>query len=193
MADQWLAIADAAQALGISIDAARRRVRNGSLAAEKRATPQGGAWWVLVPDGAQRHVAGHQAPGGNGEAHQEAAVQQGGSAGTVAAVDGIDLQAGLIQLVGELTARLDGKHEELLARTEAAAMWQARAEMLAGELADARVQVQQRDEQLKALQAPQQEPPTQEPPATAVLTEEPPAAFQPGRWRRVWRWLVAVD
>jgi hypothetical protein len=39
---------------------------------------------------------------------------------------------------------------DLLARTEAAAMWQARAEMPAGQL-------QRREEQLKALQAPQEE------------------------------------
>jgi hypothetical protein len=58
-------------------------------------------------------------------------------------------------------------------------MWLARAEKLAGELADARGQ-------LKALQAPQPEPPPPQPPrslpSTVAAAEERPRAAW---WRRV--------
>src|SRR5688500_5676258 len=45
---QWVPIAEAAQQLGISIDTARRRVKRGELAAERRETPQGFTWWVCL-------------------------------------------------------------------------------------------------------------------------------------------------
>jgi hypothetical protein len=69
--------------------------------------------------------------------------------------------------------QIDRLHADLLARTEAAAAWQARAELLAGELAHARQQL--------ALQAPQANPTPEEPPAAAPAEERPRASW----WRRV--------
>ena len=49
-------------------------------------------------------------------------------------------------------------------------------------------ELQKRDEQLKALQAPQSEPTSVEPASALETTEEPPR----GPWRRLWRWMMAT-
>ena len=196
----WLPLADAARALGISIDATRRRVKRGALVGEKRETPQGGAWWVLVPPcgpppGAQpgdappaawRHLA---QDGAGSEAHPD------GDAGAWA------------HLVHELSARLDRTQAELLATASAAALWQGRAEILAHQLEQTRAE-------LRALQAPQDAPespvaphlgaepgePTSEP-SDPPAEPPPPLAPDPlspkpdGRtpwWRRWWAGLAGT-
>jgi hypothetical protein len=147
MDGEWLPISEAAQRLGLSIDAMRRRVKHGETRAEKRATPQGGAWWVLVadttpaavqvaPGGARRKVANgaiHQAPGSGDSATRQT---PGGDEWAL--------------IVRDLTDRLDRANGELLLRTEAAAAWQGRAEVLAAELARTRDQL--------ALMAPKVDP-----------------------------------
>jgi excisionase family DNA binding protein len=75
----------------------------------------------------------------------------------------------------ELVRLVDRLQRENRSLAETATSWQLRAELLAGEL-------QQRDEQLKALQAPREEPAAQEPPVTVVPAEERPRASW---WRRL--------
>ena len=41
---------EAARRLGVSPDTVRRRMKAGTLEAEKRPTPQGGEWWITLPD-----------------------------------------------------------------------------------------------------------------------------------------------
>jgi hypothetical protein len=81
--------------------------------------------------------------------------------------------------LSEMVSLLKATQAELLARTEAASLWQARAEFLAGQL-------QQRDEQLKALQAPREEPKPVDTgdrlPATVAAAEERPRAAWWRRW-----------
>jgi len=78
--------------------------------------------------------------------------------------------ADLLLLVREAQA-------DAMAKAEAAAMWQARAEMLAGELADARGR-------LAALKAPKVEPATPADPFEDYPSQEP--AERP--WWRRWFW-----
>jgi hypothetical protein len=158
MDGEWLPIGEAARHLGLSIDAMRRRVKRGEMRAEKRATPQGGAWWVLVaettpadvqvaPGGATREMADgtiHLAPGSGDSATRQT---PGGDEWP--------------RIVRDLTDRLDRANGELLLRTEAAAAWQGRAEVLAAELARTREQL--------ALMAPKAE------------------AKPPRRWWAFWR------
>jgi excisionase family DNA binding protein len=47
-------------------------------------------------------------------------------------------------------------------------------------------ELQQRDEQLKALMAPKEEPTSVEPAVAGSPAEEPPQA----PWRRLWRWMM---
>jgi excisionase family DNA binding protein len=84
--------------------------------------------------------------------------------------------ADLLQLVREAQA-------DAMAKAEAAAMWQARAEMLAGQL-------QQRDEQLKALMAPKEEPaaPAGSVATTPVFQDYPSQEPRPQPWWRRWFW-----
>jgi hypothetical protein len=167
MDGEWLPISEAARRLGLSVDAMRRRVKRDEVRAEKRATPQGGAWWVLVsdtapalvqaaPDGATREVADgavHQAPGGGGSATRHA---PGGE--SLSEAKG---ESDWPSIVRDLTDRLDHANSELLLRTEAASAWQGRAEILAAELARTREQL--------ALMAPKDE------------------AESPRPWWRFWR------
>ncbi len=115
--ERWLPLAEAARILGISVDAARRKVKGGALIAEKRETPQGGTWWVyLAPHGELPPAASRLAPpSANSSAAQE-----------------LDLSS-LVGLVERLQA-------QLLERTEAATLWQARAFLL--------------EDRVRALQAP---------------------------------------
>jgi hypothetical protein len=80
---------------------------------------------------------------------------------------------------GELVGLIRDLQAQLLVRTEAAAAWQARAEMLAGQLTDLR-------EHVRALEAPKVEQTAPEPPTTVELATEPQA--RPW-WRRAWRWV----
>ena len=171
MVSEWVPIGDAAQQLGLSVDAMRRRVKRGEVCAEKRATPQGGAWWVrmvdttpdavqVAPDGALREVANgavHLAPGGGDGASRHA---PGGTNGTTGG-SAVARESEWAPIVRDLAERLERANADLLARTEAAAAWQGRADVLASELAKTRDQL--------ALMAPKAEP-------------EPPR-----RWWTFWR------
>jgi excisionase family DNA binding protein len=75
----------------------------------------------------------------------------------------------------ELVRLVDRLQRENRSLAETSTSWQLRAELLAGQL-------QQRDEQLKALQAPQAEPTPESPPVTVAPAEERPRASW---WRRV--------
>jgi excisionase family DNA binding protein len=86
----------------------------------------------------------------------------------------------------ELVRLVDRLQRENRSLAETSTSWQLRAELLAGEL-------QQRDEQLKALQAPREEPMSIESVGAVPLAEEPPATPRPGRWRRAWHWLMEVS
>ena len=151
---QWVPIAEAAQQLGISIDTARRRVKRGELAAERRETPQGFAWWVCL-GGAEVGTSTAHADADLGSEPPMQNVQVGSTPRRQSEA------AHLAELVRELQG-------EVLRRTEAATTWQARAEFLAGQLEAAR-------DEIRALAAPQ----VPEPPD---LTTGPPWTRWPRGW-----------
>ena len=150
-------LAEAARILGISIDAARRKVKSGALAAEKRETPQGGTWWVrLAPPGELPPAAWRQAPS---------------SAGSPVS-PGLDLSS-LVDLVERLQS-------QLLERTEAATLWQARALML--------------EDRVRALEAPKSQDAqdaAQEPNLTPQGPDPRTGAPAPW-WRRWWPAFAAA-
>lgn len=47
---RWGSVSDAAQALGVSVDTVRRRMKRGELDARREQTPQGFRWLVRLPD-----------------------------------------------------------------------------------------------------------------------------------------------
>ena len=49
MDGQWVSLRDAAEALGVSTDTVRRRLKRGNLPGEQRSTPHGPSWFVLLP------------------------------------------------------------------------------------------------------------------------------------------------
>src|SRR5215212_11708779 len=59
MDEQWVSLRDAAEALGVSTDTVRRRLKRGDLPGEQRSTPHGPSWFVLLP----RETAAVAAPG----------------------------------------------------------------------------------------------------------------------------------
>jgi hypothetical protein len=147
----WVPLAAAARQLGISVDTARRRIKKGQWpagATRQRSTAQGFTWEVDL--GALRIPAADP-----GSTPAEAPPTRAHPAAEA----------------GHLAALLREAQAEALRRAEAAAMWQARAEMLAGQLEQAQTE-------LRALKAPDAGPPAAAPPAPE---QEPPK-----RWWRFW-------
>ena len=157
-AERWVPLAEAARELQVSVDTLRRRLRKGELVGEQRPTPQGFVWWVCIDDAAYLGSA----PGPHA-AHLGTSPTQHAYAPAPGVVE-------LVQLVSKLQA-------DVVAKAEAAAMWQARAEVLASQLEQAQ----------RALEAPKEPDPspgfTGSPPAngTVEVAQEPPK-------RKRWRW-----
>jgi hypothetical protein len=145
----WLPLADAARVLGLSVAATRRRAKAGTVPAERRATPQGGVWWVCVSgdgvsrddlsDDVKRQVTSSDAHLGGG--------QSGYVNGSPATVRAGPLLDELVILLRERERKVDELHAQLGETMAAAAMWQERAGTLADRLAVA-------ESQLLALAAP---------------------------------------
>ena len=143
---EWITLAEAAERSGISIDALRRRLKRGTLAARREQTRYGPTW--LVDAGALPSASAR-----------------------VDATPRVDATVGggtdFLLLIGKL-------HEEAAVARETAAMWQARAEFLAGQLADAQ----------RALEAPKSET-VPEPTPTTEATSRPPTSL----WARLTGWF----
>jgi len=168
-ADGWVGLRDAASALGLSVHAVRRRLRSGELAGRQIETKFGHAWLVQVD-----RADGNAAPAQPLRPPSEGAAQPLRSPGDTPSATpyeggGDASLAGLVELVRELQG-------EVVRRSEAAAMWQARAEFLAGQLEVSRAEV-------KALAAPQQAVEA----SGAPESPEPPT--ETPRWKR---WLLAI-
>lgn len=181
--DGWLTLTETATALGLSVDTVRRRVKRGELEARMVPTPHGAAWRVRPP-----------------------------SAPTLGAtvVPTVDATLGAAPMqatggpaMGELVGLVSRLHDENRALAEAAAAWQARAQILALQLEDTRAQL--------ALSAPTDAPESHTAPNLTAQGPEPPreppepdpapppsptpAPIPPGPdgrpwWRRVWATLL---
>lgn len=180
-ASRGLTIAEAAAQLGVSVDTIRRRVKRGELQAEQVQTERGPLWRVMLdgPPGV------HSAP-----------------STTVPSTPGMPsnpavhaMQPERPELLKSLEM-LERAQSDVVAKAEAAAMWQTRAELLA-------LQVQQRDreladvrDELRMLRAPEQaaqEATSQDRPffgdseGVAVESTQTPTTHRNGRpWWRLW-------
>jgi excisionase family DNA binding protein len=130
MAD-YLSVDEVAQRCGVSPTTVHRWLQSGRLTAIKRGR------FVQIPADQLTPIIDH------GE-HANRATAAGGQRTAPIEDNGASDDRGYARLV-ELVA-------ELTLKAEAAAMWQARAEFLAGELASAR-------DEIRALQAPAPAPP----------------------------------
>jgi hypothetical protein len=159
--DRWVPLAQAADQLGVSRDALRRRIRRGTLPSRQVETRYGPTYEVQISEASATLAGGdHQ---GNGH-------HPGVSATVTTAT--LDAFATLVRDLSDRSER----------NAAAAAMWQARAELLAGQVE--RLQL--------ALDAPR-EPASQERPISSDsehAADEPPetpAATAHGRpWWRLW-------
>src|SRR5262245_40141550 len=155
VAEAWATIAEAADALGLSVDTVRRRIKRGELVHRQTRTPAGFRYEVRLGD------------------LPSPAAQVGSSVGSAPTQDAPAVEAAhLAQLVRDFQA-------EALRQTQAATMWQARAEFLAAQLEEAQSRV-------RALEAPK-EPIAPSPPAGAVFAPLPADPEPPRRpWWRFW-------
>jgi hypothetical protein len=151
--DEWVTLAEASERSGLSVDALRRQVKRGRLLSRQEQTRYGPTW--LVSAGALPSASARV-----------------DSAPTVGARVGVEGGAAVLALV-EHNKQLQA---ELVAKAEAAAMWQARAEFLAGQLEQAQ----------RALEAPKAGPAASEP-APDFEAASGPATRR--WWRRAWRWV----
>ena len=165
--DVWLTLGAAAEALGLSVVSVRRRIRAGQLVARQVKTDRGPAWRVRLDPGdhPDRHDDHRDRPATTVIDHPDHPGDHG---------DRRDVTA-LVTVLREREARIDALTADLVARTEAATMWQGRAETLAYQLADAR-------ETIKALQAPPDPDPAPAP--DPFPTPIPPAPNVAPWWRR---------
>jgi hypothetical protein len=162
---QWLTLAEAARALGVSEKTVRRRVKAGYVAGRQVSTLHGPAWQVCLP-GQVDSMGTADNPG----THPSTQVSTPAQPADVAA---------LVVLVARLTTEnteLSGENREL-ARTVAA--WQSQAVVLAGRLADAQDRL--------ALAAPSQSP--VEAPTATPSVETPTEPRRPW-WRTVDGWIT---
>ena len=146
---EWITLAEASERSGISVDALRRQVKRGRLSSRQEQTRYGPTWLVsagVLPS----------AP-----ARVDGAPRVGATVGA---------EGGAMLALVEQNRQLQ---VELVAKAEAAAMWQARAEMLMGQV---------RQLQL-ALEAPKPEPVTVEP---SPETEAAPEG-EAKPWWKFWR------
>jgi small-conductance mechanosensitive channel len=151
-AERWVTIAEAADAFGVSIDTVRRRVKRDEVAHRQTRTPAGFRYEVRL-DGLRRPDA-----------------EVGSRVGAASTQAAQALEAGhLAQLVRDFQA-------EALRQTQAAAMWQARAEFLASQLEEAHQQV-------RALEAPK---PAESVPTHAAEVVAPPGQEPKRPWWRFW-------
>lgn len=97
------------------------------------------------------------------------------------------------QPIPALSSQQGSQTPELLAALAQLERQQTTIMELSGRLGFLQAELQQRDETIRALQAPREEPAPQEPDAVAAVAEKPLGASRPGRWRRLMRWLVAAD
>jgi predicted ArsR family transcriptional regulator len=143
--DQWLSLEEAAQQLGVSVHAVRRRLKRGDIAARQVSTRYGPAWQVSL-NGAVTLAQDSREP----DASVSSPLREPN-----------DRLSGLVGLV-------ERQQRQIVDNASAAAMWQARAEMLAGELAAAREQL--------ALMAPKVEPQAEAEHVFSTAVEETPPA-----------------
>jgi len=130
---EWITLAEASERSGLSVDALRRQLKRGRLVSRQEQTRYGPTW--LVNAGVLPSVSARL-----------------DGAPRVAAMVGVEGSAMLVLVEHNKQLQV-----ELIAKAEAAAMWQARAEMLASQL----------DQVQLALEAPK---------AELVATASTPAA-----------------
>ncbi len=154
----WLSLVEAARTFGVSEKTVRRRVKAGQLHGRQVPSPRGPAWQVWVPT----------------------TVDGAGSQGRVdSRVDKPDDQAETSDMMSEVSdaglamLELVRLVSELQPKAEAAAMWQARAELLSERLAAA-------ESRLLALAAPESPPDAPGSTETERTPQEPLARFS---WR----------
>jgi len=158
-----LSAEEAAILVGVSPKTVRRWIVSGRLRADKRGRSFRIATASLAPFMGQENAHGDTEIQDIEDSGQDTGQVQGDMAG-VATVDNGHLA--LVELVRELKT-------EVVQNAAAAAMWQARAEMLAAQLDQAQL----------ALEAPKSEPMPPEPtPAAEAMLEPARRAW----WRRFW-------
>jgi hypothetical protein len=165
----------AAAALGISVQAVRRRIKSGELHAERIKRPQGYAYRVALPAGVDvpkgadvEPAEGDHLPAPNRAAPNGHTQQVSGRAKDAPTGDGL-----AVALLADLRT----------AHARIADLERDRFE-LAGRLGYFQAQLAAKDEQIKALEAPKEPAPA---PAAPRWPEEPTPADPPPRpWWRFW-------
>ena len=178
MVGEWVTLDEFARRSGLSIHAARRRAKSGTVQARRIESRHGPAWEILL-NGDTPAPASH-----NGSA----TVAQGsreGDAGLAPGSHNGDESAAIVEalhLVRDLQT-------EMVRKAEAATMWQARAEFLAAELSQAREQL--------ALMAPSVQPAEQASSPLEMAPEPTPEAeagsrASTRRWWPFWSLLISA-
>jgi hypothetical protein len=143
--DGWITLAEAAKALDCSIDTIRRKLKRGEIEGQLQNTRHGKLW--LVSLGSISSI------GTDSKSELIQPMQNRQEAAEPAQAIESEPEQGIVELVRlvtqlqEETTRLN---QEVVDRTEAASIWQGRAEMLS-------LQLNRAQDTIKALEAPKVE------------------------------------
>jgi hypothetical protein len=145
----WLSLREAAVKLQLSEKTLRKRIKEGKLESKLVATQFGPAYQVRLSD--VPGVASRLETNSSTLEAQSSSLEEQSSR-----VEGKGTQEGenasvleLVELIREMQSSLTEVQRELMAKSEAASLWQGRAEVLMTQLAEAR-------QSIKALEAPKE-------------------------------------
>jgi hypothetical protein len=135
---EWLALSQASPRLGLSVQTLRRRIKDKQIQARQVTTPFGTMWEVWIP-----------MLDSDGEGMVNTVAQDGQSASSSSEmVEALRLISKLQEENKNLVMEFKS---EIIAKAEAAAMWQARADVL-------QLQLSQMQQKVLMLEAPKEEP-----------------------------------
>ncbi len=153
---EWLTLQVASQRLGVSIQTLRRKVKKGNIPSRQVETIHGMTYEVCVaPDYPTLERVGWET---------RPKTEESGS-------------LELLALLHKLQDENRELHQEVVAKSEACAMWQARAEMVSAQLTATQVQLGEAQQIIKALEAPKVELKLEE--SREVVVEAKP-------WWKIW-------
>jgi hypothetical protein len=142
----WITLAEAAKALDCSIDTIRRKLKRGQIEGQLKTTRHGKIWLVSIGSLSTALQDEHKQPMHNGQGSTQPAQ-----------ASEPEEELGLLELVRLVTQLQDENfklNQEVVNRTEAASLWQGRAEMLSHQLSSAQLQLGEAQSTIKMLEAP---------------------------------------
>ena len=174
-AGEWLSLTAASEKLGVSVQTLRRRIKADQIPSRQVSSPYGPAWEVSLSNLDRVVNTDITDEGGSSTLDTELSGFDEGDSPTEQEAPLSPGMVEALQMIKEL-------QQEVVARSEAAAAWQARAEMVSHQLSSIQLQLVEAQSTIKMLEAPKVEA---DPPET-IESQEQSRPWWKGVWRSLW-------